>query len=50
MDRGKPKSAKEKAKEEKEKKKREKKHIGDDMVTSFLQDPLTTILYGTGHA
>ena len=27
------------------KKVKEKKYIGDDMFTSFLQDPLTTILY-----
>ena len=27
------------------KKKPEKKYIGDDVITSFLQDPLTTLLY-----
>ncbi len=39
----KPKTKEEKAKE----KAKKKKYIGDDVITDFLQDPLTTILYGS---
>ncbi len=34
-----------KAPQSPKKKVKEKKYIGDDVFTSFLQDPLTTILY-----
>lgn len=46
-DPGKYETTREKAREKVKEKAEKKKYIGDDVITSFLQGPLTTILYGS---